>query len=117
LAELGKTDVSALAQLQSGGDHQAVNIHTSLALELEQHVHRAGVICAAAENPAATAQNCACEGLNQPRRLFDGDGLHLHRPGKAKRLRFVVARYCSHHTCLIGVTQRSLTIVPESNGI
>jgi hypothetical protein len=65
LAELGKADVPALAQFQPGGDHHAVNIHAGLPLELEQHAHRAGIVGAAAQHPAAAAENCAGERLHQ----------------------------------------------------
>src|ERR1035437_10956323 len=64
LAEFSKTDVPALAQFQAGGDHHAVNINAGLPLELEQHIHGAGIVCSAAENPAATAEDCAGEGLD-----------------------------------------------------
>ena len=86
LAEFGKADVPALAQFQAGGDHHAVNIDAGLPLKLEQHIHGAGIVCSAAENPAATTQDCAGESLDQARRLFDGDGLHLHGPGNAHHL-------------------------------
>ena len=42
LAKLGKADMAVLAQLQAGGNQHAVNIHTGLTLELEEHVDGAG---------------------------------------------------------------------------
>ena len=65
LAELGKADMPVLAQFQPGGDQHAVDVHAGLALELEEHAHRACIVSAAAQNPAATAENCTRENLDQ----------------------------------------------------
>ena len=92
LAEFGEADMPALAQLQAGGDHDAVDIDAGLPLELEEHVHGAGIVCAAAEDPSATAEDRAGQDLNQPRGVLDGDGLHLHRPWNADGLRSVACR-------------------------
>ena len=83
LAKLREADVAALAEFQSRGDQNAVDVDAGLALKLEEHVHDPGVVCAAAQHPAATAEDRAGEGLDEARRLFGGDGPHLHCPGKA----------------------------------
>src|ERR1035438_5821831 len=113
LAELGKADVAALTQFQAGGDHDAVNIDADLALEFKQHIHGAGIACSAAEDPSATAQDCAGEGLDQARGFFDGDGLHLHGPGNAYHLSCVAGLQYLSHSRLIGEGERSITIVAE----
>ena len=58
LAKLGEADVPVLAQFEAGGNEHAVDVEAGLALELEQHAHRAGVAGAAAQNPAAAAEDC-----------------------------------------------------------
>ncbi len=115
LAEFGKANMPALAQFQPGGDQHTVNIYAGLPLELEQHVHRAGIVGAAAQNPSAAAENCACESLDQPRWLLYGDGLHLHRPGNAHRLYRVDSGIFSL-TTVLSEPAASITYVQESNG-
>ncbi len=102
LAELCKANMPALAQFQPGCDQHTVDIHAGLPLELEQHAHRAGIVCATAQNPAAAAENRACESLDQPRRVLYRDGPHLHRPGDAHRLYRAAVRHLQPHNGLIG---------------
>src|ERR1039457_2922419 len=64
LAEFGEADVPALAQFQPRGNQDDIDFHTDPALELNEHAHRAGIVCASAQNPAAAAENCAREGLD-----------------------------------------------------
>lgn len=53
VAELSKTDVSVVTQLQPSRNQQAVDIDTSLALELEEQVYHTGIAGPAAQDPAA----------------------------------------------------------------
>ncbi len=86
LAEFSEADMAALAQLQPGGDQNTVNINAGMAFKLEEHTDGSAIIRAPAQHPAAAAQYRPSEGLNQMRRLFERDGLHLHRPGDAYSL-------------------------------
>jgi len=116
LAEFSKANVTVLAQFQAGGNHHAVNIDAGLPLKLEQHIHGACIVCSAAENPAATTQDSAGEGLDQARGLFCGDGLHLHGPGNVDCMSCILGWQHEFHTCFIGAGKHSIIVVAESNG-
>src|SRR4051812_47542076 len=86
-----------------------------MALKFKEQIHQAGVGGAAAENPPAAPQDSPGEGLDQARRLFEGDGLHLQRPGNAwSSLR---APFCpvDPHARFIGGGLGGMMVVPESN--
>ena len=56
LAELSEADMAGLAEFDSGGYEDAVNVDAGLALELEEHGDGSGVACAAAEDQPPQAR-------------------------------------------------------------
>lgn len=117
LAEFGETNVAVLAEFKAGGDQDGIHVEACLTLELEQHVHGAGIAGAAAENPAAAAKDAAGESLHQARGLLSGDGFHLQRPRDARRSACVALCPVDPHVRYIGARIRSIIAVQESNGI
>lgn len=117
LAKLGKADVAGLAEFETGGDEDAVDVNAGLAFEFKEHVDGSGVICATAEHPTAATQDCAREGVNQSSRFLDGDSLHLHRPGNGHGLCRFELGHGQPHNGVIGGWRWSLTYVQESNGL
>jgi len=61
LAEFSEAQVGELAEFEADGDEDGVHVHAAHSLEFEEHVDGAGVVCAAAEDPAAAAEDGAGE--------------------------------------------------------
>src|SRR5580692_3984467 len=80
LAKFGESNMPGLTQVDSGGNQHTVNIHANLPLKFEQHVHRACIVCAPAQYPAATGKDCTRKRTHEMRWLVTADSLHLHRP-------------------------------------
>ncbi len=59
-----------LAQFQPSRDENAVNLKARLPFKLKQNVDQALVTRAAAQNPASASQDRACNGPDNPIRLF-----------------------------------------------
>ena len=60
LTEFSKSNVSIWAKFDTRRNEHAVNVDASLALEFEEHVYSAGIVCSAAQNPAPAAEDGAC---------------------------------------------------------
>jgi len=86
LAEFRQKDMAALAQNQAHADQLSINVHAVPSFEFEEHVNHARLGRTSAKHPSAASNNCARKSLNQPRWVFNGDSLHLHRPGCACHL-------------------------------
>jgi hypothetical protein len=65
LAKFGESNVAGLAELNAGGDKEAVDIDAGLPLEFKQHVNNSVVRRAPAKNPSAAAGDCAGKSANQ----------------------------------------------------
>jgi hypothetical protein len=88
-AELGKADVAGLAELDSGGNEDALDVYAVLPLEFEEHVHDAGICGAPAENPATAAEDGSSEGRDEARWLNLRYRLHLQSPWNVLRIEHV----------------------------
>ena len=117
LAKFRETNVAVLAEFKTGGDQDCINIKTGLALKLEQHAHGAGIAGAAAENPAAAAEDTPGESLHQAGGILNGYGFHLQRPRDVGSSACVVLCPVEPHVRYIGGRAGSLIVVPESNGV
>ena len=117
LAQLGQADVPVLAEFQPRSNQDRVDVDAGLPLELEQHVDPPAVVCASAQYPSPAAKNRAGQQLNQPRRLLDGDCLHLQRPGDAQSLPWIRFRHLQLHVLFIGDGRLWMKAVAESNGL
>lgn len=117
LAQLGKADVPGLAELDSSGNENAVDIDAGLALELKEQVDGAGVGGAAAQDPSAACEDGASEGADKARRVNLGDCFHLQGPWS---WRCLYVRRVGHLWNLtlgfIGGRRGTMTVVAESNG-
>ena len=115
LAKLFKADMPLLAQVKPRRNQYAVDVYASLPFKLKQHAHDTRVVGSAAKDSAATAKNGDREGLDESRRLLDGNSLHLHCPRYAYGLFPVELRHRDPHTALIGAARKRITNVQESN--
>ena len=70
LAKFRKTNVGALAEFQSRGNQNAVDLQAGAPFEFKQDVDQARIACAAAEHPASAAQNRAGKGFHRPARFL-----------------------------------------------
>jgi len=96
-AEFCKADVAGLAELDSRGNEDAVDIDAGLPLKFEEHVDDAGVGGPAAENPASAAEDGPGEGCDEARWLDLRDGFHLQNPGCVLSIGLVSLRHCKPH--------------------
>jgi hypothetical protein len=115
LAEFSQPEVTDVAQVETRGDEYAVDVFAILAFELENHVNGTVVACAAAQNPAAAAQNCSGEDLHETA-WFDVSGCpELQSP----RISLLSSRdsRCVHiaHGGFIGRAESSVTGVSGWN--
>lgn len=115
LAELGQAAMPRLAELDSCGDEDAVNIETGLSLEFKEHVDGAAVTGAAAQHPTSATKDAAGQRLDQAGGLDHRYSFHLQRPGEKGRKILVRHMHVQLHNGVIGSQWRRLTFVPESN--
>lgn len=77
LAEFRKANVRTLAEFEARGDKNAVDFEAGASLKFEEDFDQAGVACASAEDPAATSEKCAGDGLYGAARVGTRNGAHL----------------------------------------
>ncbi len=71
LAEFGKANVGALAELQSCRNQNAVDFQAGVPFKFKQHIDQSGVACAPAQHPASAPENRAGQGFDRPARLLE----------------------------------------------